>query len=150
MPTGITLHRWEGELERLDVGPGAEVRLLPDGHRAAGLDLDHLPEPSRREYALDWVARRPMAVAIADDRPLCFCYAAFTTESLWDVSIETLAPYRRRGLAAACFLALAAHMAAAGKTPAWGAMDDNPASLGLAARLGFVRDARLDGWSAAG
>lgn len=148
--TGIAMHRWEGTIERADVGAGTEIRLLTDGHCAAGLALDHVPEPSRFEYNLDWVARRPMAVAVADELPVSFCYAAFTTERLWDVSIETLEPYRRRGLAAACFLALAAHMAGRGKIPTWGAMEDNPASLGLAARLGFVRDARLDGWSAPG
>lgn len=146
--TGIALHRWAGALERPDAGPGAKIRLLPDGHRAAGLALGHVPEPSRFEYSLGWVARRPMAVAVAGGLPVSFCYAAFTTERLWDVSIETLEPYRRRGLAAACFLTLAAHMAENGKAPTWGAMDDNPASLGLAARLGFVRDAQLDGWSA--
>ncbi len=152
-PRGITLHRWEGTLPRADAGsgagPGAEIRLLPDGHRAAGLDLGRFPESSRREYEIDWVANRPAAVAVVDDRPVSLCYAAFTTERLWDVSIETLEPYRRRGLAAACFLTLAALMAADGRAAAWGAMDDNPASLGLAARLGFVRDARLDGWSTA-
>ena len=39
-------------------------------------------------------------------------------------------------------------MAERGKTPTWGAMLDNPASLGLAAKLGFVRDAEIDGWCA--
>ena len=150
----IVLHRWEGTLAKphadLGAAPGAEIRLLPDGHRTAGLDLGHVPESSRREYILDWVAGRPMAVAVADEQPVSFCYAAFTTERLWDAAIETLEPYRRRGLAAACFLTLAAHMAARGRTPTWGALEDNPASLGLAARLGFVRDARLDGWFTAG
>ena len=40
-------------------------------------------------------------------------------------------------------------MARLGKTPAWGAMLDNSASMGLAAKLGFVPDAELDGWSRA-
>ncbi len=146
---GVVLHRWAGELGRDDAGGEADIRLLPGGHAGSGLRLDRVPEPSRREYELDWVSRRPMAVAMVDGRPVSFCYAAFTTETLWDVSIETLRPFRRRGLAIACFLSLAAHMASRGRAPAWGAMLDNPASLGLAAKLGFVRDSTLDAWSLA-
>jgi GNAT superfamily N-acetyltransferase len=146
---GIVLHRWERRPEPPARDLKAEIRLLPQGHRAAGLALDHVPEASLRELALDWVSGRPMAVAVADSRPVTFCYAAFTTKGLWDVSIETLEPFRRRGLAAACFLTLATHMKRQGKDPTWGAMEDNPASLGLAARLGFVPDSALDGWSPA-
>ena len=147
---GIALHRWRGPLDGPAPDAGLEVLLLPAGHREAELDLAAFPEPSRYEYELDWVSRRPTAVAMADGRPVSLCYAAFTTETLWDVSIETVESFRRRGLAAACFLTLAAHMAEVGKLPAWGSMLDNPASLGLAAKLGFVRDASLDGWSTGG
>ena len=145
---GIVLHRWRGDLERPIAAPGAVIRLLPDGHRAAALPLDEVPAASRRELVNDWVSRRPMAVAVVDARPVSFCYAAFTTETLWDVSVETLEPFRHRGLAGACFLELAAHMAGQGWTPTWGAMEDNPASLGLAVKLGFVADATIDGWFA--
>jgi hypothetical protein len=144
---GIALHRWQGRLEQPGSDSAAEIRLLPEGHHRTGLALDRFPEASRYELTLDWVSRRPTAVAIIDSRPVSICYAAFVTERLWDVSVETLAPFRRRGLAAASFLTLAAHMAEQRKTPTWGAMLDNPASLGLAAKLGFVRDSGLDGWS---
>ena len=147
---GVVIHRLGRAIEPSDSSPAAEIRLLPRGHRQSGLAFDHVPEPSRHEYTLDWVSRRPMAVAIVDGRAVSFCYAAFTTERWWDVSVETLEPFRRRGLAAACFLTLAEHMAGSDKEPAWGAMLDNPASLGLAARLGFVRDSSLDGWSEPG
>ena len=147
---GIVIHRLRGALEPPETIPEAEIQLLPDGHRGSGLALDHVPEPSRHEYTLDWVSRRPIAVAVVDGRAVSFCYAAFTTERWWDVSVETLEPLRRRGLAAACFLTLADHMAELGLEPAWGAALDNPASLGLAARLGFVRDSTLEGWSEAG
>lgn len=142
---GIVLHRWAGFAGAASSGHH-EIRLLPNGHRGTGLALDHLPAASRREMQLEWVSTRPLAVAVVDSLPVAFCYAAFTTERLWDVSVETLAPYRRRGLAAACFQRLAAYMEQRGKIPAWGAMQDNPASLGLAAKLGFRRDAMLDGW----
>ena len=144
---GIILHRWEGSLASVEPPSDIEIRLLPDGHRAADLSFDRFPEATRREQALEWVSGQPMVTAVADSRPVAYCYSAFTTEALWDVAIETAEPYRRRGLAAACFLSLAAHIAEQGKTPTWGAMEDNPGSLGLAATLGFVRDASLDGWS---
>ena len=144
--SSVHLHRWEGELERPDLDVDVRIDLLPDGHGAVGLTFDHVPATARHEYTLDWVAKRPMAVAIVEGLPVTFCYAAFTTDTLWDVSIETIQPYRRRGLAAATFLSLARHMADHGLIPAWGAMEDNPGSLGLAARLGFVHDAEIDAW----
>lgn len=146
--SSVHLYRWEGELERPDLDLDVDVRidLLPEGHSAVGLTFDHVPATSRHEYTLDWVAKRPMTVAIVEGLPVTFCYAAFTTDTLWDVSIETIKPYRHRGLAAATFLSLAQHMASQGLTPAWGAMEDNPGSLGLAAKLGFVYDAEIDAW----
>lgn len=65
------------------------------------------------------------------------------TETLWDVAVDTLDGHRRQGHASACFRALAAHMAAEGRQPIWGANDDNAASLELAARLGFEPVDRL-------
>ena len=143
----VHLHRWNGDLERPDLDVATRIELLPNGHAAAGLTFDHLPFTTRNEYTLEWVSHRPMAVAIVDDLPVSICYAAFTTETLWDVSIETTRPHRRRGLAAATFLALARYLADSGLTPTWGAMENNPGSLGLAAKLGFVHDAEIDGWS---
>ncbi|MDX1501643.1 MAG: GNAT family N-acetyltransferase [Thermoanaerobaculia bacterium] len=141
----IVVHRWPGGSFPRPSAP-SEIVLLARGHASARLDFDAFPAASRRELALDWVRRRPMAVAMADGRPAAYCWAAFETERLWDVAVETAEPYRRRGLAGACFLLLARHLSPLGKTPTWGAMLDNRASLGLAARLGFVRDALLDGW----
>lgn len=144
---GIVLHRWADPPAQASVPSGFVVRVLGDGHHETGLTFDHVPETTARELTLDRVSRLPMAVAITESLPVAFCYAAFTTGRLWDVAIDTLRPFRRRGLATACFGALAAHMAERGKAPAWGAMEDNEASLRLAGKLGFVRDASLDGWS---
>lgn len=143
---GIVLHRWAGKRELPPPDADVEISLLPRGLAESELALDAFPAATRQELAVEWVSRRPMAVASVEEQLVTCCYAAFTTESLWDVSIETLELYRRRGLAATCFQYLAAHMADRGKTPAWGADLDNPASLGLAAKLGFVRDATIDGW----
>ncbi len=43
-------------------------------------------------------AYSPIAAAFADERPVSFCYSGWETETHWDVSIDTLDGYRRRGL----------------------------------------------------
>ena len=139
----IVLHRWPDGRRWPPVPAGVVVRLAADGWRTAGLAVDHLPAPLRRELSDDFVAARPLAAALAGGRVVSWCYAPLETETLWDVSVDTLAAHRRRGLAGACFAALAREMARRGKRPVWGAFDENTASLGLAARLGFEPAARL-------
>lgn len=60
------------------------------------------------------------------------------TESLWDVSIDTLEEHRRQGHAARCVAFMVEHMQREGRRPIWNAVKSNAASLALAARLGFV------------
>lgn len=67
-----------------------------------------------------------------------FCYPAWQTETLWDVSIETLEPYRRLGLGARAARTLIRHMRLTGRAPAWGALETNSGSRARAARLGFL------------
>jgi hypothetical protein len=126
--------------------------------------FDHVPDATRREL-LDAlrgrttsrfvpgelphagpVARRltvPMAAAWADGRPMSFCYPVWQTESLWDVSIETLEGYRRRGLAARAARTMIRYMRRRGRAPVWGALETNVPSRSLAARLGFVENAGI-------
>jgi GNAT superfamily N-acetyltransferase len=140
----VVLHRLAGALPASSQPPaGSEVRLFPEGSAAGGVDLSHLPGELAQEMGLDYVASRPLAAASVDGRAVAFCYAPFVTETLWDVAVDTLAPYRRRGLAAACFKALAAHLAVGGRRPVWGAMAANVPSMRLAARLGFTPAAPL-------
>ena len=80
----------------------------------------------------------PMAAVWADGRPVAFCYPVWQTETHWDVSIDTLAPYRRRGLGARAARTLIRHMRGMGRAPVWGALESNSASRALAARLGFL------------
>lgn len=68
---------------------------------------------------------------------MAFCYAGATTESLWDVAIDTLEAHRRKGHATRAFTFMARHMAAQGKQPVWQALEENPASWRLAEKLGF-------------
>ncbi len=142
---GVTLHtRTVNEPFRApETQSGIETRLAPDGWAAAGLSVEHLPQSLRREYETDMLRRCPLAVAVADDRAVAFCYAAVTSESLWDIAVDTLPAHRRRGLATACVAKLAEHMDRQGMRPVWGALDDNEPSMRLAARLGFRPAARL-------
>lgn len=112
----------EGLIERVEA---SSTELLAD-----------LPQPLRAEIAAV-AGRRPLLAFRVGGRALSFCYAAFETETLWDVSVDTLEEYRRRGLAGACASHLIRHMASKGKRPVWAAVESNDASLGLAARLGF-------------
>jgi hypothetical protein len=119
--------------------PAPGVRLLgpEDRHQ-----LEALPPRLRGEIAGRFEAT-PMAAAFVEDRPVSFCYAGWETETLWDVSIDTLDAWRRRGLAAAAATLLIRHHSAGGRRPVWGAVDSNVASNGLARSLGFEPIDRL-------
>jgi hypothetical protein len=119
--------------------PGGDVRLVsPD----EPVSLIHLPAELQHEFV---AARRrsPFAIAFAGGRGVSFAYAPWQTETLFDVSIDTIASHRGRGLGAATAGLLIEHLRASGRQPVWGAMEGNVASLRLAARLGFVPVDRL-------
>ncbi len=151
---------WESETD-------AGVRLFT---RATAPRFDHVPDPLRREL-LDALEGRtiarfvpgevperpftsisgslPMAGVWADGRPVSFCYPVWQTESWWDVAIETLEGYRRKGLAGRAARTLIRHMRRIGRAPVWGALDTNAASRALAGRLGFREAARIAVFTAA-
>lgn len=80
----------------------------------------------------------PIAGFFIEKRPVSFCYSTCESESLWDVSIETLPNYQRKGFAESCARFLMRYMRKQGKRPSWGALKSNTASLNLAQKLGFV------------
>jgi hypothetical protein len=104
--------------------------------------LDNLP-PILRGELRDACHHSPIAIAVADERPVSFCYSGWETEGHWDVSIDTLDGYRLRGLGAAACTCLIHHFAAFGKTAVWGSVDSNTASTALARKLGFTAVDRL-------
>lgn len=113
--------------DRLPRVPSGTVRLI----EPAEIDsIQDLPPDLRSELAA--VRWSPIAASFEDGRPVAFCYAD-RTESLWDVAIDTLEGYRRRGHAARCVAYMVEYL-----RPVWGAENTNLASLGLAAKLGFV------------
>ena len=116
-----------------------DARLLREDEYQA---LDNLP-PILRGELRDACAYSPIAGAFADERPVAFCYSGWESETHWDLSIDTLEGYRRRGLGAAACACLIRHYAASGKTAVWGAAESNEASAALARKLGFKEVDRL-------
>ncbi len=128
-----TLHLL-GDAPRLPRVPAGTVRLIEPSELDS---LDGLPSELCSEFRI--AARRsPIAASMADGRPVSFCYEAAQTEGLWDISINTLERFRNRGHAARCVAFMIERMESRGLRPVWGAEEWNRASLGLAARLGFV------------
>lgn len=133
------LFRRSAESPLPTVAPG-EVRFLETGELDALTGGPHplVPSTLRDELASAETAGTPIAAAFDARRVAAFCYAGSITETLWDVAIDTLQPYRRRGHAMRAVSFLIEHYGARGEQPVWGAMVSNPASAALAARLGFT------------
>lgn len=74
---------------------------------------------------------------MVDEVLTSFCYCAAVTETLWDISIHTLEPYRRRGHAGLCVSYMIRRELDQQKQPVWGAEQSNVASMRLARKLGF-------------
>ncbi len=106
--------------------------------RAEIASLQHLPSDTLDE--LSDVAQDGVIIVAAFDGslPVAFAYVASETETLWDVSIDTLESHRRKGYASAAAIALMHSMMQRGKTAVWGALESNLASQALARHLGFV------------
>ena len=130
----VILHRLTSSpaLRHVDVEQTVAIRLLKRGD-----SLDHLFPELRHEirHAREMA---PVAAAFVDGQPVSFCYPVWTTESMWDVSIDTLPDHRRHGLAAHVSRFMTAHMRREGREPMWAALESNAASLRLAAHLGFT------------
>ncbi len=118
---------------RLPTALNGEVRFL----EPAELDECGLPEDLRRELKLA-AEHSLIAATFVDGRPVSFCYAGAVTESLWDISIDTLPEHRRRGYAALCVAHMIRHMNTEGLRPVWGAIEANSPSWRLARKLGFA------------
>ena len=111
---------------------GVAVRLL-----AAADSLAHLPPGLRHEMTH---ARElgPVAAVLIDGVAASFCYPCWTTERWWDVSIDTLEPFRGRDLGRLAFRHLYDEMQRGGRRPVWSALESNAASLRLARKIGFL------------
>jgi len=97
---------------------------------------DDVPQPLR-DRLRDAVAHTPVWSASMEGQPVAFAYATHTTESWFDMSVDTLEGARKRGLGRAAAMGLIVDHMLRGLRPVWGAVKSNQASHGLARRLGF-------------
>ncbi len=100
--------------------------------------LTHVPSALLEELQDAQEDGSKIYAALDGALPVAFCYVASQTESLWDVSIDTVESHRRRGFAQSAVAGLIEQMRPTGKTAVWGALENNPASHHLALKLGFV------------
>lgn len=100
--------------------------------------LAHLPPVLLKELTDVLEDDAPVMAAFAGALPVSFAYVASETETLWDVSIDTVESHRRMGYAASAVMQLVRMMQKKGKTAVWGALESNLASSNLARRLGFI------------
>jgi hypothetical protein len=143
------LVQWDAEEAAVHVLPegaplpprvaGIEVGCLAPGDQDA---LPTVPEDLSHELRTA-LGYGPVVVAFAGDEPAAFAYAPWETEGWFDLSVDTLEPFRRRGLAEAAARELMTLQGAAGRRPVWGAVASNLASLRLAEKLGFREVDRL-------
>ena len=127
-----------GDAPRLPSPAEGEVKALGASDLCASW-AEEIPE-DLRSFLEDAIVggEAPVAAALDNGRPVSFCVASDQTESLWDISIDTLEGYRRKGHAARCVSWMVDEMRRRGKKPVWGAEETNPPSMRLAAKLGFV------------
>ena len=75
--------------------------------------------------------------ALAESQPVSFASAYLHTETHFDISIDTLEPYRNRGFARMAAAGLIGSEPLKGLSPHWGALESNPASWRTGQSLGF-------------
>ncbi len=130
--TRIMVHHL-ADPHRLPEASGGAVGFLDPAR------LSQLPiEAELRRELESGAARSLIAATFVDQQPVSFCYAGAMTETLWDISIDTLPEHRRKGYAALCVAHMIRYMQAQGKHPVWQAVEENPASWRLAQKLGFA------------
>lgn len=110
----------------------ADVRLLESSHIALG----RVPADLRESIEMA-LSRSPVAAAYVDGEAVSFCYASGSTETLWNVWIETVPGYRGRGLGSECLRFLTREMRRSDRQPVWGVMESDAPALRITEKLGF-------------
>jgi RimJ/RimL family protein N-acetyltransferase len=116
-----------------DEWEGVETRFFTHVDLAAAREVS---DELRQELTLA-LLRSEVASTIVDGKPVSFCYVGALTETLWDMAIETLEPYRGRGYAGLAAAHLIRHMYRKRKQPVWATGETNTASLRVAKKLRF-------------
>lgn len=123
-----------------------DVRLPQPQHVCRNLErheldaMTHLPAELHEELTDAMDRPRELSAVLVDGVAVAFCYASYCSESLWDVSIDTIPSHRRQGCAQSAFLHRAQEMARRDLQPIWCAASTNPASWKLAHKIGFEQD----------
>ncbi|MHA6781391.1 GNAT family N-acetyltransferase [Pseudonocardia saturnea] len=124
------------------VGRGPAVRRLGPADAAALAALD----PTLRWIHDSWGGADGLAAAgvaravVVDGRAVSVAVPFYVGTAHEDIGVVTDPAHRLRGLSTACAAALVLDVRGRGRTPSWTTSPDNAASLGVAARLGFVHD----------
>ena len=136
------LQNFEAEPATILKAPAGEIpepvypcRQLTRGEVSS---FSHLRTELRDELIDVEADGKDILAALEGDLPVAFVYVASETETLWDISIDTVETHRRRGFAAAVVLSMMRIMVQRSKTAVWGAAQSNRASLNLARKLGFI------------
>jgi RimJ/RimL family protein N-acetyltransferase len=140
---GRRTFRFDGALEQVS----ALVARIPPGFSVRAVDAA-LAERIDREVnefiGLFWGGYERFglggtgACVVDGERIASVAYAIAVSDREMNIGVETVADYRRRGLATIASRACMAEALARGITPTWDCDDSNPASAALALRLGFT------------
>ena len=102
--------------------------------------MTHLSEELHEELVDAMERPRDLSTVFVDGLAVAFCYATYFSETIWDVSIDTIPSHRRQGCAQSAFLHRAQEMSKRGMRPIWCAAETNPASWRLAHKIGFEHE----------
>ena len=102
--------------------------------------LDHVPSGILAEVTR-WRTRTDIVCGVIEGVVRCVAYAPWSTETLADISIDTMPYDRQKGIGSHVASALIEQLLRNGRAPVWGAAESNFASLLVARKLDFCRPA---------
>ncbi len=147
---GSAVFHLANNLSALLEAPTGTARIV----EPSDIDFEALPDDLRPWLETTFAGGAPVAAEFSggsDGRAastvsaasaVSFCCAVSATESLWDISADTVPEHRNRGFAARCVSVMARHMLPL--RPVWAAEESNTPSMRLAAKLGFAPVDALD------
>ncbi len=144
---GSAIFHLTDDLDALLEAPTGTARIVD----ISDVDLNFLPDDLRPWLEETFAGGTPVAAEFSDRgdghalsaaSAASFCCAVSATESLWDISVDTLPEHRNRGFAARCVSVMVRHMLPL--RPVWAAEESNTLSMRLAAKLGFAPVDALD------
>jgi hypothetical protein len=113
-----------------------QVRLL----MPADVPLLLSAQPDTDMAELEWrLQTGAMAGAFIDGKLVADAQPYGLSPTYCEIGVDTLEPYRKRGYSTACTALVCQQLQRQGIIPVWGAREDNPASLRVAAKAGFQK-----------